>query len=182
MIVGPVGVQEYLNKTFELSATYITYPLKVIELESGKNRDLGTICGQSVAAYPLTHKVASFGYVITEPDKKGKIDAARAKELGIVGKDLGRISKGEDITLSNGTVIHAADLIGETRRGRKFVFLGDTSNSDSLLDAGRDCTFLIHEVINIIMIVHSQVRQHTMQTWKQKPSKEVTAQGSEISS
>ncbi len=34
-------------------------------------------------------KVTSFGYLFEEPEKRGKLDAQRAKQLGATGKDLG---------------------------------------------------------------------------------------------
>ena len=42
------------------------------------------LLGHKITAYPLTHKVASFGYLIQEQDKKGKLDSQKAKELGIL--------------------------------------------------------------------------------------------------
>lgn len=70
------------------------------------------------------------------------IDVQRLTEDG---KDLGKLSKGEDVTLPDGTVVRSADLIGETRKGRKFVFLGDTSDSNSMLEEAKDCDVIVHE-------------------------------------
>ena len=37
------------------------------------------------------------------------------------------------------------DLIGETRKGKKIVLLGDTCNSDSIIDVAKNCDILVHE-------------------------------------
>ena len=58
-----------------------------------------------MTAYPLIHKVVSFGYMIVEAEKRGKLDAAKATQLGASKKDLGMLSSGKDVTLANGQVI-----------------------------------------------------------------------------
>ncbi len=102
--------------------------------------------GMYLSAFPLKHKVPCFGFLLEEPDKKGKLNAQKAKELGVTNpKDLGFLSQGKDITLADGTVIKAIDVTGETRKGKKFVFLGDTCNSDSMLEKAQDADVVVHE-------------------------------------
>ena len=47
---------------------------------------------------------------------------------------MARIKKGEVLTMPDGTVIDPATSIGPEKPGRKIVILGDTANSDSMLD------------------------------------------------
>jgi ribonuclease Z len=122
---------------------------------------LGMFMNMNITAYPLKHKVASLGYLLEEPEKKGKLDAVKAKSLGITNpRDLGQLSAGRDVTLPDGTTVKSSDVIGETRKGKKYLFLGDTCDSDSAVDAARNCDVLVHEVkwcenrkVNLIVYV-----------------------------
>lgn len=143
--IGPVGLERLIRTSLDLSATYITYKLEIIELEEGKVRDLGVIDGHHVVAYPMVHKVACFGFVVEEPEKPGQLDAKKAASLGAKGKDMGLLKAGKDVTLGDGTVIKAADLLSPPRKGKKVVLLGDTSDSTSLAEAARGCDLIVHE-------------------------------------
>lgn len=142
---GPVGLERMVNTALELSSTYITYKLEIHELEPEKVHSLGNISGYSVTAYPILHKVACFGYVIVEPDKAGQLDAKKAAQLGAKGKELGQLKMGKDVQLANGSVIKAADVLGPTRKGKKVVLLGDTSDASSLAEASEECDVIVHE-------------------------------------
>jgi ribonuclease Z len=138
-------VEQFVKTSLDLSATYITYSLKFIELATGASVDLGTIDGLRVHAHPLQHKVPCFGFVVVEPDKPGQLDAKTASARGARGAELGKLKAGQDVTLADGTVLRAADLLSAPAPGRKGVFLGDTANSDTCLATGSDCHILVHE-------------------------------------
>jgi len=66
-------------------------------------------------------------------------------QLGAKGAQLGVLKSGQDLTLANGTVIKAVDVIGPSKKGKKVILLGDTSDSSSLIDIGQDCDLIVHE-------------------------------------
>lgn len=49
----------------------------------------------SISAYPLRHRIPTFGYVIKEPSKRGRLNAKLARELGAEGPQLGQLAKGK---------------------------------------------------------------------------------------
>mmetsp|Transcript_31641 Transcript_31641/g.49458 ORF Transcript_31641/g.49458 Transcript_31641/m.49458 type:complete len:397 (-) Transcript_31641:24-1214(-) len=152
IIIGPVGVRKMCSVLYSLSETYIQLGVEWIELEEGKNHDLGLVEGISIKAYPLTHPVPTFGYVFQEKEKRGKFNAPKAKSLGIPPKLFSKLTgdpkKGtppEAITLENGTVVQPEEVMGEAILGRKYVILGDTSNSDAVAEEVKGCTAVVHE-------------------------------------
>lgn len=90
-----------------------------------------------VDAAPLVHPVQSLGYVLTEAERPGALDARRAAALGVRGKDLGRLKAGEDVqgTGADGApcVVRAADCVGAPTPGRRLLLLGDTCDSSAVL-------------------------------------------------
>ena len=59
--------------------------------------------------------------------------------------DLLDVKLGLDVMLDDGTIIKAEELTGEPLKGRKVVYLGDTSDASNLIEAAKDCDILIHE-------------------------------------
>jgi ribonuclease Z len=59
-----------------------------------------------VKAGPVMHSIPSFGFVVTERNEPGKLDAERLKVLGLPpGPLYARIKKGEAITLPSGETV-----------------------------------------------------------------------------
>jgi ribonuclease Z len=59
-----------------------------------------------VKAGPVMHTIPSFGFVVTERDEPGKLDAEHLKKLGVPpGPLFTRVKKGEAITLPCGKIV-----------------------------------------------------------------------------
>jgi ribonuclease Z len=143
-LVGPDGTAELVRTVLRLSHNHLPYRLDIRELGAG-----GTVeaRGQwSWSAWPLRHRVPSFGYVLQEAPRPGRFHPDRAQALGIpAGPLYRRLQDGQAVTLADGRTIQPAAVCEPPRRGRKLVLLGDTADSRALADAGRDCDLLVHE-------------------------------------
>jgi ribonuclease Z len=100
----------------------------------------------TVEALPLEHRVPCFGYRITECESPGKLNVERLRQLGVpAGPLFGRIKKGEDITLPDGTLVRAADVAGKPQCGRIITIAGDTKPCDNALRLAQNADLLVHE-------------------------------------
>lgn len=107
---------------------------------------LGILAGLKVQAVPLVHGIPDWGYVLTEPDRPGKLDAAKAQKLGIPRSPLmGRLKKGETVTLDNGSVVHPEEVLGPPIAGRTFAVLQDTSDARSAIKPCHYANCVVHE-------------------------------------
>ena len=98
----------------------LPYPFTISELQSGEGvrRD-----GYTITPFEVRHRGPAVGYAIVEDERLGRLDAAKAIELGVAdGPDLGRLTRGETV---NG--VRPEDVVGPTRAGRKIVISGDTA-------------------------------------------------------
>jgi len=143
-VIGPVGLRNLIETNIQLSATYLTYTLEIKELEIGKETCVGVFDDIQVNAFPIKHKVDCFGYVMKESDKVG-LDGKKAAQLGAKGPQMKLLKEGKDVTLANGNVIKATDVLLPPVIGKKVVILGDTSDGSSVLNLGRECDLLVHE-------------------------------------
>ncbi|KAI5893383.1 Metallo-hydrolase/oxidoreductase [Schizophyllum commune H4-8] len=111
-------------------------------------RDVFTGKRLSVSAAPLLHTCPCVGYVVHEAPMPGRMNPklyeSHIKRNGItkkVGHLYGRLSRGEAITLPDGTVLHGPP----PRPGRKIVILGDTHDPSAIAPLAMDADLLVHE-------------------------------------
>jgi ribonuclease Z len=142
-VLGPVGTARFVDAAIAASATTLPFELEVRELAG--RCDLVSDDGTRLVAEPIVHRVTCFGYVIEAPAKRGRLDVDAARARGVSGADLGRLTRGEDITVLGGKVVRAGEVLGPTRRGAKVVVLGDTSDPSGIAAAAASCDLLVHE-------------------------------------
>jgi ribonuclease Z len=143
-VVGPHGIAEMLATVLRLSANQLGYRLDVLEVGAG-SPPLGR-GAWTVSAWPLAHRVPSFGYVLQEVPRPGRFHPDRATALGIPpGPLYRRLQEGHAVTLADGRVVEPLEVCDPPRPGRKLVLLGDTSDSSAIAAAGSGCDLLVHE-------------------------------------
>src|SRR5690606_38999037 len=110
-LFGPPGLKTYIELTLELSGSHLGYELII----QGQNEAAAATDepiyedGQfRVYCGALEHRIACLGYRVEEKDRPGRLDVERLAADGVPpGPHYGRLKNGEDITLADGTVIHA---------------------------------------------------------------------------
>lgn len=121
IVYGPKGLKNYLETVLALSASYMTYPLEIIEIEAGQLFDDGDLI---VSAYPLTHRVECFGYRIQQHDKPGPLDAQKLAAENIPrGPWMQALKQGKSVTLTDGRTIDGRDYLGASQAGKSWLFL-----------------------------------------------------------
>lgn len=123
-IYGPTRLGEYIDANRRILDMYINYEIKFIPSEDG---EIYKGDGFSINAYSLDHTKPCFGYSLVEEERKGEFYPEKAIEMGVKkGPLFGRLQRGEAITLEDGRVIKPEDVMGKSRRGRKFSYITDT--------------------------------------------------------
>jgi len=141
---GPRGTARMLKKCEALGADRLSFPLEIAELSPGEAVRRKEYEIQALGA---DHRgAAALGWALVEDLRRGRFNPDLARELGIPEGPLwGRIHRGESITLDNGRVVHARELVGETRPGRRVVITGDTRPCDDTRVAATNADLLVHE-------------------------------------
>ncbi|OAT50465.1 ribonuclease Z [Providencia heimbachae] len=142
-LYGPKGLKQYIETTLSVSASYMTYPLEIIEIEAGQLFDDGELI---VTAYSLEHRVECYGYRIEEHAKSGSLDADKLAQDNIPrGPWMQALKAGETITLEEGRVINGADYLGEPIAGKVIAIFGDTEPTEQALLLAKDADLMVHE-------------------------------------
>ncbi len=146
-LIGPPGLKAYLDFMRGMSRTQFGYEITVEEVHNlTENRLLYETPDYRVIAGPLKHRIPTIGYRIEEIDRPGRFDAEEADRLGVpFGPERGRLIRGEDITLEDGTLVESARLVGRPRPGLKLAVCTDTARCQGAIDLAQGVDLLIHE-------------------------------------
>ncbi len=145
-ITGPAGLQDALAPILKLAGS-VTYDIRPITLPDGGLRPADLVRGwpteAKLAAFSTEHRVPSQGYCFTL-ERAGKFMPQRARDLGVPVNLWGVLQKGQTVRLGD-ALIRPEQVLGEARKGLKFVFSGDTAACPALTNAARGADLLISE-------------------------------------
>lgn len=136
-VYGPEGFTRSLQVCLDACEGTIPYELTMKDMSPGETVDVKDL---SVSAFATVHGIPSQGYVIREPDVRGRIDVEKAESLGISGKDFRVLEQGGEV---NGVLL--SDIASKPVKGASVAYTGDTTRCATLDEAVKDVDVLIHE-------------------------------------
>ncbi|PHM74967.1 ribonuclease Z [Xenorhabdus kozodoii] len=143
-LYGPTGIRQFVETTLQLSSSFLTYPLEIIEVQPGQLFDDGEL---NVTAYALNHRVECYGYRIEEHDKTGALDAEKLNQDGIPrGPWMQTLKQGGTVTLEDGRTICGKDYAGTPIRGKSLAIFGDTEPTPEALKLAANVDVMVHEI------------------------------------
>ncbi|WP_155591403.1 ribonuclease Z [Lysinibacillus cavernae] len=142
-LFGPPGLQQWIEQTFALSKTHLTYPLHFVEVHEGIIFEDAHF---TIHAKELRHVVPCYGYRIEQKDLPGELLIDKVQALGVPkGPLLGKLKNGHDIVLENGDVIQAKDVVAPAKKGFTLTILGDTKYCEEAIQLSMDADIIVHE-------------------------------------
>jgi ribonuclease Z len=139
---GPRGLVDLLGSLKRVVGK-LSYEVRVIELDPG---DVLERDGYRLAAFEVAHGVPAVGWSVIESTRPGRFDVEAADALGVPsGPARGALQRGESVTLPDGGVVSADQVLGPPRPGRKLVITGDTAPSESVVEAAWGAEVLVTE-------------------------------------
>lgn len=146
-LVGPEGLQDFVEWNFEFANIDLNYPIEYVEVEEGFEEERVVDEDEYyVEARPLNHTKFCIGYRFQEKDKPGKVDAEKAREQGISEDwQYKELKAGNDVELEDGTVVKSMDIVGHPRPGDSFAYITDTKYCPNSVKLGMNTNVLFHE-------------------------------------
>jgi ribonuclease Z len=99
----------------------------------------------TVSAFPLQHRVPSFGFLFRQKPPDRKIIKEKIIEYNIPGPRIPAIKKGQDFITSDGTVIKNEELTIPPPEQPSYAYCSDTKYFPALSSYVKDVTLLYHE-------------------------------------
>ncbi|HKL77213.1 MAG TPA: ribonuclease Z [Gammaproteobacteria bacterium] len=142
-IYGPPGVKEFVRRAVNLapfSPTFCTISHEVTPEEAL------TLDGLTVTTAWMDHTAPVLAYRLQEPEQAGRLDADRARALGVPeGPDLGRLKRGETVVTPAGRSVAPDEVVGTAAPGRSLVFSSDTRPNPALTGLAQGTDLLVHD-------------------------------------
>lgn len=146
-LVGPEGLQDFVEWNFEFANIDLNYPINYVEVEEGFEEE--RVVDEEeyyIEARPLNHTKFCIGYRFQEKDKPGKVDAEKAREQGISEDwQYKELKAGNDVELEDGTVVKSMDIVGHPRPGDSFAYITDTKYCPNSVKLAKNTNVLFHE-------------------------------------
>ncbi|HBX67584.1 MAG: ribonuclease Z [Balneola sp.] len=146
-IIGPKGIKEYVEWNLKFSKIDPVYEINFHEIEEDIEEERVFDAEEYyVEARPLNHTKFCVGFRFQEKDRPGKVDADKAKKMG-VSKDeqYKELKDGNDVTLEDGTVVKSQDIVGHPRPGDSFAYVTDTEYAPNAVKLAMNTNILYHE-------------------------------------
>ncbi len=143
-IIGPKDIHELVRRSLALTDSNLGYPLRFIDVAAADT--LPELGGLRIETTPLSHRIPSHAYALTQPDDLRQLDHERLARAGVPRGPLwGRLQRGENITLDDGRVVQAEDVLEPLLAPRRIVVGGD-NDTPALLDRlCQGAQVLVHE-------------------------------------
>lgn len=146
-LVGPEGLEQIVREIMHRSDHTPGFPLEFNEIPPDFSH--GVVYQHPkyrVEAHTLDHRIFAVGYRYQEKDWPGRIDAERARELGIrEPRQFQALQAGESVTVSDGRVVDAGEVVGPARPGSGFAYITDTEPCAGAVHLARDAALVYHE-------------------------------------
>ncbi len=144
-IYGPVGLRDFISTCFRVTGNPVHYELHIHELQAEQVHDLGLIDRLSVTAFPLRHRIPTFGYRFTEVHLEYNIDPAAIKKYNLSIDEILAAKKGQDIVRSENYLIKNQDLVLPPKPARSFAYVSDTVYHPPIVEHVQDVNLIYHE-------------------------------------
>lgn len=96
--------------------------------------------------HPLSHRVASYGFAMTETISRRTLNTDKLTAAGIPASALwGRLQQGEDVVTEDGRKLYSVDYVDNESQCTKVVVAGDNDTPERLREAVAGADLLVHE-------------------------------------
>lgn len=142
-IYGPAEVKDFIEAAIRYSKTHLTYPIDFIEVREGVVFEDEHF---TVHAKKLQHVIDCYGYRVEQKDLPGQLLVDKVQAQGVPrGPLYGELKEGRDITLENGHIVRATDVLSAPKKGFTVTVLGDTKYCAASIDLAREADIVVHE-------------------------------------
>ncbi|RNC80103.1 MAG: ribonuclease Z [Balneola sp.] len=147
IIAGPKGIKEFVEWNLNFSGVELGFEVTYNEVDEGEEVTRVVDADDFyVEARPLKHRRFCLGYRFQEKDKPGKVDAAKAAQFGITDDEqFKELKAGNNLTLDDGKVIEAYEIVGHPRPGDSFAYVTDTEYCPNAVKLAMNTNILYHE-------------------------------------
>lgn len=151
-LIAPKAIAKFLDAITLTTELYFPFAIEFLAIEDllaqDKTVDLpfSNYHQVSIDITALSHRVASFGFGISQTVTKSTLDKEKLLENGIKPSAIwGKLQQGFNVTLENKQILKAKDYLITEKVNTKVVVAGDNDTPNLLAKTLIDADLLVHE-------------------------------------
>jgi ribonuclease Z len=144
-IFGPQGIREMIETAIRLSGSFLSYPVEFQEIITNKSVKVYESETIKVFAFPLQHRIPTYGYKFVEKEKARHIVPEKLELYNIPFTQIPDLRMGADGISVDGDVIPNREVTRDPHPVRSYAYCSDTIYDESLISHIAGVDLLYHE-------------------------------------
>lgn len=151
-LIAPRAIEQLLQTFITTTHMRLTYHLEFIAIEDciEQNRSVELVFAPShnltIDAVELSHRVPSYGFVLSRSIHRLTLDKEKLIEEGIPASEIwGQLQQGHDTYNDDGRLLRYQDYVYDNSKQVTIVVGGDNDDPQLLAGAVEGATLLVHE-------------------------------------
>lgn len=148
-LIAPKAIAQLLAVMMQVSESQVNYPICFLAIEDilhkGHVLTLGEGHELKIELCALSHRVDSFGFILTKIKQKDKLLTDKLTQAGIDNVHWGKLLKTDTLIDIEGVMIDPAVYKVHERQELKIVIAGDNDTPNLLTQAAQEAKALVHE-------------------------------------
>jgi ribonuclease Z len=143
-IYGPKGIKDIVDIQLKASGGVFSYDVIFHEIDPETTAVLFEDEKIIVSCFPLSHKIPTSGFKITQKEKERRLLIEKAKSDGVKIEHYHKLKKGLDVQ-DDGRLISYEEYTESAGEERSYAYCSDTEYLDSTVDHVSGVDVLYHE-------------------------------------
>ena len=157
MLIAPKAISALLDAFILHTELYLPFTLNFVSIEDLLSQEVNVNKGKvkidldnqhqlMIEVYPLSHRVPSHGFGITQTIIRRTLNTGKLIADGVPASALwGKLQQGKNVITEDGQHLHSADYVHDDVQRTKVVIAGDNDTPECLSEAVMDADLLVHE-------------------------------------
>ena len=166
-VYGPAPLREIIELQLKVADTQICYPLHIHHITEAKT--LIDTDKLTVKCFPTNHRIECYGFSFEQKKQPRKLLPEKAREYDIPSVFYDRLTKGDDYSKKDGSLVKNEWVTEPAEPGKKYAFCADTKYDESLITHIEGFDMIYHEATYLDNLrdraelrFHSTTRQAAM--------------------
>ena len=144
-IYAPAGLEEMIDKIFEVSGSHLAFEVNFINLNLIKYEKILENNDVEIFSFPLDHRISTVGFKIIEKGKLRNIDPVMIKKFDLTINQIKAAKYGNDVEFPDGTTIKNKDITLPPKKLRSYAYCSDTRYNPDITNYIQNVDLLYHE-------------------------------------
>jgi len=143
-IIGPKGIQEFIDTVMRLSYSYMSFDLNITEIEVTQKEVVLDLRDVLVYAFPVYHRVPTHGFLFEQKIGERKIRKDVIPKYDLSVAQIKSIKSGENLVV-DGVKISNKELTVEAVDPMSYAYCADSVADDRIVDCIKGATAMYFE-------------------------------------